>query len=189
MAGKRSAAYKGKHYRNYACSRAMKSKALCAFYNGHSTTKVEQSVLEYLGQFSDPELVKEHLAAVQTKELANKESELAGVEQDLSKVEGQFLQRLDLLQRGVISEPEFVKANEAARSQVSSLEARRNELRSWVREQRERVSAAERLPGAIGSFLEDFQGMEVRQQKAQLQTILKAAYVRKDNAIELEFRG
>ena len=41
MAGKRSAAYKGKHYRNYACSRAMKSRALCAFYNGHSTTNVE----------------------------------------------------------------------------------------------------------------------------------------------------
>ena len=31
MAGKRSAAYKGKHYRNYACSRAMKSRALCSF--------------------------------------------------------------------------------------------------------------------------------------------------------------
>jgi hypothetical protein len=32
--------------------------------------------------------------------------------------------------------------------------------------------------------------MEVRQQKAQLQTILKAAYVYQDkNAIELEFRG
>ena len=45
------------------------------------------------------------------------------------------------------------------------------------------------MPGAIGSFLEDFQGMEVRQQKAQLQTILKAAYVKKDNAVELEFRG
>ena len=49
--------------------------------------------------------------------------------------------------------------------------------------------AAERLPGAVGSFLEEFQGMGVRQQKAQLQTILKAAYVNKDNSIELEFRG
>ncbi len=62
-------------------------------------------------------------------------------------------------------------------------------MRTWVEKQRERVSAAERLPGAIGSFLDEFQEIEVRQQKAQLQTILKAAYVFKDNSIELEFRG
>jgi site-specific DNA recombinase len=189
MAGKRSAAYKGKHYRNYACSRAMKSRALCPFYNGHSAVKVEPAVLEYLGQFSDPELVKEHLEAVQTRELADKESELAGAEQALSKLEGQFLQHLDLLQRGVITEAEFVKANESDRSQAGALEARRDELKAWVTAQRERISAAERLPGAIGSFLEDFQEMEVRQQKAQLQTILKAAYVYQDKStIELEFR-
>ncbi len=60
---------------------------------------------------------------------------------------------------------------------MAALEARRDELRTWVEKQRERVSAAERLPEAIGSFLDDFQGMEVRNQKAQLQTILKAAYV------------
>ena len=129
------------------------------------------------------------MAAVQSRELADREAELVGVEQALSKVEGQFLQHLDLLQREVISEPEFIKANEAARSQVGALEARRDELRIWVGKQRERVSAAERLPGAINSFLEDFQGMEVRQQKAQLQTILKAAFVKKDDSIELEFRG
>ena len=93
------------------------------------------------------------------------------------------------MQREVISESEFVKANEASRSQVTALEARRDELKKWVGEQRERVLAAERLPGAIGSFLDDFQGMEVRQQKAQLQSILKAAYVKKDNSIELEFRA
>ena len=189
MAGKRSAAYKGRHYRNYACSRAMKSRAFCSYYNGHSVLKVERAVLDYLAQFSDPELVKEHLAAVQTKELADKEAELAGAEQALSTLEGQFLQHLDLLQREVISEPEFVKANESARTQSAALQARRNELQEWVAEQRERVSAAERLPGAIGSFLEDFQQMEVRQQKAQLQTILKAAYVDRDDRLDLEFRG
>ncbi len=89
----------------------------------------------------------------------------------------------------MISEPEFVKANEAARGQVIALEARRDELRKWVGEQRERVLAAERLPGAIGSFLVDFQGMEVRQQKAQLQTILKAAYINQEDRLELDFRG
>lgn len=189
MAGKRSSAYKGKHYRNYACSGAMKSRALCSIYNGHSVNKLDQTVLEYLSQFSEPELVKEHLAAVQTKELADREAELVGVEHSLNKLEGQFLQHLDLLQRGVINEPEFVKANEAARSQVAALEARRDELQAWVTAQRERVSAAERLPGAIGSFLEDFQQLDVRRQKAQLQTILKAVYVYRDDRLELEFRG
>ena len=189
MAGKQSAAYKGKHYRNYACSRAMKSKALCSVYNGHSVSQLEPAVLEYLGRFSDPTQVKEHLAAIQTRELADKEAELAGAEQALGKLEGRFLQHLDLLQRGVITEVEFVKANESARSQAGALEVQRDELKAWVTAQRERVSAAERLPGAIGSFLEDFQGMEVRQQKAQLQTILKAAYVYQDDRLELEFRG
>ena len=43
--------------------------------------------------------------------------------------------------------------------------------------------------GAIQSFLEDFQGLDVRHQKAQLQAILKTAHVYRDDRIELEFRG
>ncbi len=39
----------------------------------------EQAVLDYLGQFSDPELVKKHLAIGQAKELEQKEVELEGV--------------------------------------------------------------------------------------------------------------
>ncbi len=46
----------------------------------------------------------------------------------------------------------------------------------------------ERLPGAIGSFLEDIQQMDIRWQKAQLQTILKAAHIYRDGKVELEFR-
>ena len=52
-----------------------------------------------------------------------------------------------------------------------------------------RFSTAERLPGAIKSFLEDFESLDVRHQKAQLQAILKSAYVYRDERIELEFRG
>ena len=44
-------------------------------------------------------------------------------------------------------------------------------------------------PGTITSFLEDFEGLDVRHQKAQLQAILKSAYVVRDDRIELEFRG
>ncbi len=93
------------------------------------------------------------------------------------------------MKRGVISETEFSKANEVARSQSTALEARREELNSWLEVQRTRVSTAERLPGAIQSFLTDFESLDVRHQKAQLQAILKSAYVYRDDRIELEFRG
>jgi len=94
-----------------------------------------------------------------------------------------------LLKRGVLSEAELSKANEVARSQSTALEARREELARWIQEQRTRFSTAERLPGAIRSFLEDFESLDVRHQKAQLQAILKSAYVFRDERIELEFRG
>ncbi len=107
----------------------------------------------------------------------------------LADLEGQFLQHLDLLKRGVLYEAEFSKANEVARSQSTALEDRREELSSWLEKQQTRVSTAERLPQAIQSFLTDFESLDVRHQKAQLQAILKSAYVFRDERIELEFRG
>ncbi len=89
----------------------------------------------------------------------------------------------------MLSEAELSKANEVARSQSTALEARREELARWIQEQRTRFSTAERLPGAIRSFLKDFESLDVRHQKAQLQAILKSAYVFRDERIELEFRG
>ena len=146
-------------------------------------------MLDYLGHFSDPDMVKEHLAIGQAKESEQKEAELEGISRALSDLEGQFLQHLDLLKRGVLSEEEFVKANEVARSQSTGLETRMYGLSQWLEEQRNRVSTGERLPGPIQSFLEDFQGMDIRHQKAQLQAILKTAHVYRDDRIELEFRG
>ncbi len=102
---------------------------------------------------------------------------------------GTWLPPLDLLKRGVLSEAEFSKANEVARSQSTALEARREELSVRLEGQRSRVSTAKRLPEAIKSFLADFESLDVRHQKAQLQAILKSAYVYRDERIELEFRG
>ena len=76
-----------------------------------------------------------------------------------------------------------------ARSQGTALEARREELAHWLEEQRNRVSTAERLPGAIQSFLVDFELLGVRHQKVQLQATLKSAYIHRDERTELEFRG
>ena len=91
-------------------------------------------------------MVKERLALGQAKELEQKETELAGVVRALADLEGQFLQDLDLLKRGVLSEAEFAKAYEVAKSQNMALEARREELSNWLEEQRSRVSTGER-PG------------------------------------------
>ena len=76
-----------------------------------------------------------------------------------------------------------------AGSQSTALQICREALALWIEEQRTRVSTAERLPGAIKSFLADFESLDVRHQKAQLQAILKSAYVYRDDRIELEFRG
>ena len=50
-------------------------------------------------------------------------------------------------------------------------------------------SPLERLLGAIKSFLPDLEGLDIRHQEAQLQDILEAAYVFRDDKIELEFGG
>jgi len=189
MSGKVGAAHKGRRYRNYYCSRAMHSRELCPVYNGHSAGKLEKAVLEYLGQFSDPQLVQKHLVAVDQKELERRETELCDVEKRLADFDSQFLKRLDdLLKRRVLSEPEFARANQAARTEAATLEARKTELKGWIERERDRTSLANRLPAAIKTFTEAFEGMDVRQQKAQLQTILKAAHIYRDGRIELEFR-
>ena len=50
-----------------------------------------------------------------------KQAELEAVSKALADLEGQFLQHLDLLKRGVLSEAEFTKANEVAKSQSTAL--------------------------------------------------------------------
>jgi hypothetical protein len=47
----------------------------------------------------------------------------------------------------------------------------------------------EKVPKIIKTFMEAFQSLDIRQQKAQLQTILKSAHIYKDGRMELEFRG
>ncbi len=108
-------------------------------------------------------------------------ADLAFAEVSIFREDEEVFIRVKLLNRDylpnefLISEAEFSKANEVARSQSTALEARREELSSWLEEQRTRVSTAERLPGAIQSFLTDFESLDVRHQKAQLQAILKSA--------------
>ena len=163
-------------------------KAFCSHYNGHSVPKLEEAVLEYLGQFSDPELVKEHMAAASKKEFEGKEIELREATRGLEELDRRFQSRLDLLTRGVINESEFQKSNQGIREQREAIEARKEELQAWVDEQKGKVSASEEMPEKIGAFIEQVENLDVRVAKAKLQTILKAIHVTRDS-LEFEFRG
>ena len=87
----------------------------------------------------------------------------------------------------MLDELEFVKANNMARDQQSAFQESKETLVRWIEEQTGREETIERVPGMIKTFLEDFQHLEPRVQKAHLQTIRKAAHVSKDK-IEREFR-
>jgi hypothetical protein len=105
-------------------------------------------------------------------------------------LELQLLTQLDgLLKRKVLTEQEFACDNEIARTQKVDLQKRQAELTKLINQARASEGTIERVPRAIKTFVEAFQSLEPRQQKAQLQTISKAATVYKDGRIELEFRG
>ena len=88
----------------------------------------------------------------------------------------------------MLNEQEFVKANNMARDQMSGLQERKSSLTLWIDEQKDRAQTRDRMPGLIKTFLEDFQSMDPRLRKSNLQTILKAAHISRDT-IELEFRA
>jgi len=190
MVGKAGYSYKGKQYRNYYCSNATKSKGLCSTYNGHAAPKLEGAILKYLGEFSDPIRVREYLAITEKQDSEKYEVELKQIDKRLADLEAQFLSQLDgLLKRKVINEQEFTKVNTVKRSEKAELEARKEAVSKLLSQAQASEALIERVPKAIKSFEEAFHDLELRQQKAQLQTILKTAHVYKDGKIELEFRG
>jgi hypothetical protein len=169
--------------------RATRSKELCSIYNGHAATKLENAIIKYLGEFSNPIKVREYLAIAERQVLEQYEAELKGIEKRLADLDDQFLHQLyDLLRRKVLTEQEFARANEAARNQKAELEKRQVELSQQLEKARVSEKTIERVPRIIKTFLEALQSLEPRQQKAQLQTILKAAHIYNDGKIELEFR-
>jgi hypothetical protein len=151
--------------------------------------QVRAAILEYLGEFSDPIKVRQYLALTEKQDTEKYEVELKGVEKRLNELEVQFMTQLDgLLKRKVLTEQEFAKANEKARNEKAELETRREEINKLLSRARASEEMIKKIPTAIKTFEEAFNNLEIRQQKAQLQTILKAAYIYKDGKIELEFR-
>ena len=189
MSGKSGSAYKGRRYTSYVCTRANRAREGCAFYNGHASKKLETAVLEYLGQFSDPKRVAELLCAKSKTDLTRKKRELKRLEKKLAGLDSDFRKNLEFLKRELINEDEFARANVIHRDDRAKTEIRLAELRDGLSSAESVQENATALPGLISSFQESFEGLEVRKDKAILQTILESAHIWRDGRIELKFRS
>ena len=145
--------------------------------------------MEHLGQYSDPEAVMGLLEQQGQETDVRDEAELARVTARLAELEQGFLNDVERLDRGILSEPEYIKRRDARREEQEGLQPRKDELEASVAAQRDIASQAAAVPVKVRSFLEDFRDMELPQAKAVLQSIIKAAHVFKDGRIELEFRS
>lgn len=188
MVGKAGSAYKGRRYRSYVCSNANKSRDVCAYYNGHAARKLEDAVLEYLGQFSDPKRVAELLSETSKTDLKRKRSELTKLEKKLAGLDQDFKKNLEYLKKGLLNEEEFGKANTLQRDERAQTESRLAELRGELETAESKQATAAALPSQIKSFVESFEDLETPKAKALLQTILKSAHIWRGGKIELEFR-
>ena len=178
----------GRREAEYYCRNHKDARVKCAEPNGHIAHRLEAAVLDFLGQYSDPEKVRGLLAAGDAKTDEREERELARVVARLGELEQAFLNDLDRVDRHVLTEAEYMKRQEVRRSELAMLEGRKVELQAAIEERRDREAQARAVPVKVRSFQEDFQGMDPVKAKAILQTILKAAHVWKDGRIELEFR-
>ena len=179
----------GKREAEYYCRNHKSAKALCPYNNGHVAHRIEGAVLDFLGQYSDPAQVRELLASGDRRVEKRQNQELARASNRLQELETGMLNDLDRLDRGIITEAEYTKRAEVRRQEQATLQTRKVELEASIAVQRDREALIQAVPLKVRSFQEDFRGMNVGWQKAQLQLILKAAHIHRDGKIELEFRS
>ena len=185
--GAMSGEFKGK-FRYYTCSNKKMAQALCNGGKNHRQDSLEEALLSYLGQFSDPETVRQLLEA-QSQEIDYKAvQELARVDKRLGELEKAFLNDLDRVDREIMTESEYLKRQEVRREEQDGLKVVKVELEGIVAAQKDLEATVTTVPAKIATFLEDVQGMDVREAKAVFQGILKAAHVFNDGRVELEFR-
>ena len=144
----------------------MKGRGLCDIYNGHAAATLERVVVEFLGQFSDPERVRERLETVDRKSVARKEAELSAATRRLADLEAAMTRDLDRLDRGVLTEAEFVRQSAVRREETEQLRERHVTLSEEVHRQRAASDQAARLPVEIRSFGADFETLDVTRRKA-----------------------
>ena len=176
-------------HRYYECCNRKMAGALCNQAVSHRKDALEAAILEHLGQYTDPEIVRDLLEEQGQKSDVDDELKLARVSGRLVELDRAFLSDMDRLDRGILTEPEYVKRQEVRRGEQEGLQTRKSDLETKVAAQQDMDSQAAAVPVKVGTFLEDFHGMDVRHAKAILQGIVEAAHVFSDGRIELEFRG
>jgi hypothetical protein len=164
------------------------ARALCDQRGSHRKELLEEAILGHLGQYSDPDRVRELLEAQGQESDTKGEVELARVSERLAQLEQAFLNDLDRVDRGIMTEAEYVKRQEVRRHEQAGLRSRKATLEASVAARRNLEAQTAAVPVKVQSFLEDFQGMDVVQAKAILQGIIRAAHIFNDGRIELEFR-
>jgi site-specific DNA recombinase len=186
--GAMSGENKGKH-KYYVCSGKKMARELCSEARSHRQADLEAAILEHLGQYVDPERVRELLDTQGQEHDVRDDDELTRATARLKALEQAFLNDLDRVDRGVMNEDEYLTRQEVRRQEQEGLKPRKVDLEASVAAQREVETQTAAVPVQVRSFLEDFGDMDVPQAKVILQGIVKVAYVFNDGRIELEFRG
>lgn len=175
-------------HRYYVCTNKKMARALCDQQISHRKEGLEEAILNHIGQYSDPEMVRQLLESQGKESDTRDEAELERVSARLGELDQAFLDDMDRVDRSIMTEPEFVKRQEVRREEQEGLQALKTDLEARVAAQQDMESQVATVPVKVESFLEDFQGMDVQQAKAILQGIIRAAHVYNDGRIELEFR-
>ena len=177
----------GRHAYYVCCNRKM-ARALCDQQVSHRREPLEEAILEHLGQYSDPDMVRELLEAQGQKTDHRAEQELAAATKRLGELEQAFLNDLDRVDRHIMTEEQYLLRQRERDTEQAGLKARRAELEAVVSAQRDVEAAVATVPDKIGSFLEDVRDMDVREAKAIFQAIIRSAHVFSDGRIEMQFR-
>ncbi len=149
-------------YKYYKCANRQMSRARCDEAVAHRREHLETSVLEFLGQYTDPAVVQE-LLDVQGQEADTRAvTELARVTARLGQLEQGFLNDLDRVDRGIMTEAEYLKRQELRRGEQERLQVRKVDLDAAIAAQRDMEAQVASVPVNVRSFLEEFRDMDVR---------------------------
>ena len=152
------------------------SAARCTEGKNHRQDALEEASLRHLGQYSDPDVVRQLLEAQGQECDHQAEQELARATKRLGELEQAFLNDLDRVDRGVLTEPEYLKRQEVRRREQEGLQTLKAELEATVAAQKE-VEAVVTTGTTKGHACRDRrQQREESDAKAVLLALLKAAH-------------
>ncbi len=112
-------------YKYYKCANRQMSRARCDEAVAHRREHLETAVLEYLGQYADPDLARELLATQEVETDNRAEGEIATATARLAQLEQAFLNDLDRVDRGEMTNAEYLIRQEGRRAEQGQLESRK----------------------------------------------------------------